>query len=101
MNHYRFNYGNKIIIEVMDNPFEIIMAKLMELESKIDSIAMQTTGGRYDETFSRKEAAAYLKVHVDTVTRLAVSGQLKKSNIGRNMKFKRSDLDDYLKENMD
>lgn len=82
----------------MDNPFNIIMAKLMEIESKIDSIAKQKKEV-YDETLSRKEAAAYLKVHVDTITRLVVSGQLKKSNIGRNMKFKRSDLDEYLKEN--
>ncbi|WP_313419387.1 helix-turn-helix domain-containing protein [Sphingobacterium multivorum] len=84
--------------DIVSNPFQTLYDAILELKQEITDLK-QLNSAIDDRLMSRQEAAAYLKVHVDTVTRLTSSGQLKKSNIGRNLKFRKSDLDQYLDEN--
>ncbi|MGJ1236354.1 MULTISPECIES: helix-turn-helix domain-containing protein [Sphingobacterium] len=84
--------------DIVSNPFQTLYDAILELKQEITDLK-QLNSAIDDRLMSRQEAAAYLKVHVDTVTRLASSGQLKKSNIGRNLKFRKSDLDQYLNNN--
>ncbi|WP_333620945.1 helix-turn-helix domain-containing protein [Sphingobacterium multivorum] len=84
--------------DIVSNPFQMLYDAILELKQEITDLK-QLNSSIDDRLMSRQEAAAYLKVHVDTVTRLASSGQLKKSNIGRNLKFRKSDLDQYLDDN--
>ena len=80
------------------NPYQILFEMMLELKTDLDELKRMRMVAE-DKWLTRKEAAKYLKVHVDTITRLVNSGQLKKSNVGRNLKFKQSDLDQYLDEN--
>lgn len=84
--------------DIVSNPFQTLYDSILELKPEITDLK-QLSSAIDDRLMSHHEAAAYLKVHVDTVTRLASSGQLKKSNIGRNLKFRKSDLDQYLDDN--
>jgi len=83
----------------MENPFEVLMAKLLEIESKVDSLLGEKYEVKDDGLLTKKEAANYLRVSLSTLTNLVNSGQLIKSNIGRNPKFRKSNLDSFLKEN--
>ncbi|HBW79918.1 MAG TPA: hypothetical protein DEF78_06195 [Sphingobacterium sp.] len=79
------------------NPFQTLFDMMVQLRADVADLKQMRSKGA-DTILSREEAAKYLKVHVDTITRLVNSGQLKKSSVGRNLKFKQSDLDQYLDE---
>ena len=44
-----------------------------------------------------EQAAQYLKIHVDTVHRLAAQGKLRRHGSRRMYRFLKEDLDEYLK----
>ncbi|WP_286777048.1 helix-turn-helix domain-containing protein [Sphingobacterium sp. UBA2074] len=83
---------------ILENPFQALFDMMVELKAEVAELKQMRSKGA-DTILSREEAAKYLKVHVDTITRLVNSGQLKKSSVGRNLKFKQSDLDQYLDDN--
>lgn len=84
--------------DIVSNPFQTLYDAILELKAEVVSLKDMRSADD-DKLLTRKEAAAYLKVHVDTVTNLVTSGQLRKSNVGRNLKFRKSDLDQYLDDN--
>ncbi|HAL51866.1 MAG TPA: hypothetical protein DCP78_06465 [Sphingobacterium sp.] len=84
--------------DILANPFQTLFDMMVELKAEVAELKQMRSKGA-DTILSREEAANYLKVHVDTITKLVNSGQLKKSSVGRNLKFKQSDLDQYLDEN--
>lgn len=49
-----------------------------------------------DKTYSADEAATYLKVHRNTVLKLARSGELRAGKVGRRWVFIKEDLQEYL-----
>lgn len=84
--------------DIVSNPFQTLYDAILELKAEVVSLK-EIRSADNDKLLTRKEAAAYLKVHVDTVSSLVTSGQLRKSNVGRNLKFRKSDLDQYLDDN--
>jgi excisionase family DNA binding protein len=50
-----------------------------------------------ESLLTAKEAAAYLRVHVNTVKRLVKAGELRHYRLGRgDLRFRREDIDDWL-----
>ena len=45
-----------------------------------------------------EQAAQYLKIHVDTLHRLAAQGKVKRHGTRRMYRFLKDDLDEYLKD---
>ena len=50
------------------------------------------------KTLNSEETARFLKVHIETVSRLAKTGQLPGAKIGRSWVFLEEDLIEYLRE---
>ena len=50
------------------------------------------------KTLNLEETARFLKVHIETVSRLAKTGQLPGAKIGRSWVFLEEDLIEYLRE---
>lgn len=84
--------------ELLTNPFQEIYNVILELKQDIADLK-QYKEPVDDSLLTKKEAASYLRVSLSTLTNLVNSGQLVKSNIGRNPKFRKSNLDKYLDDN--
>lgn len=55
----------------------------------------------YDEVMTSTEAAAYLKMHVKTVCRLAKEGKIPAKKVGSEWRFIKSVLDKWLIEELE
>lgn len=84
--------------ELLTNPFQEIYNVILELKQDIAELK-QYKEPVEDSLLTKNEAAKYLRVSLTTITNLVNSGQLVKSNIGRNPKFRKSNLDKYLDDN--
>jgi len=51
-----------------------------------------------DEIFTLKEVAAYLKIGERTVYRLVQEGKLPGFKVGGSWRFKRTDIEDWIRE---
>lgn len=81
----------------IQNPYELLLARLDGIESKVDHILAEKS--HKDEILTKTEAAKYLKCSVQTIGNLVRAEDLKCSRLGRNPKFLKSELDRYLGEN--
>jgi excisionase family DNA binding protein len=52
----------------------------------------------FEELFSTKEAALYLRIHVKTLQRLAREGRVPTARIGKYWRFRLSDLDRWVRQ---
>lgn len=90
----------------MTNPFEILDSRLTKQEQLLKQILNQITkigpvnkeGNMLDRTklATRQVAADYLEVSVGTIDNLVRSKQLKSTRIGKSVRFRWQDLDDFL-----
>lgn len=51
----------------------------------------------FDEILTTKQAALYLQVHETTVSQMASRGELPGRKVGRDWRFVRSELTDYVR----
>ncbi len=49
-----------------------------------------------EQLMDTEQVAAYLKVHVKTVTNMVDRGELKAYKVGRHWRYRKSDVDAYL-----
>ena len=82
----------------MENPFELIMNKINELNDKLDYLTSRIDSDDKPQTLSVKEVAKELDVTQLTVRNWIKKGTLKASKIGRKVMINRTDLDNSLKE---
>ena len=55
-------------------------------------------GPEFERLYSAEEAAAYLRLHVKTLQRLAHDGKVPCARIGKYWRFRLSDLDRWVRE---
>ena len=55
------------------------------------------TDPQVEELMTAKEAAAYLRVHLQTIYQWQLDGKIPAEKAGRSLRFRKSDLDAWLK----
>lgn len=86
----------------MENPFEILLRRLNEVDRKLDTLLSkpEETPGKDDlpEFLDRKQAAAFLGVTVGSIDKYCQKGILRKKYIGGKPLFERDELRKILKK---
>lgn len=78
----------------MQNPYQMILDRLDEIESAV--LRISSPQKSEDVNMEVKEAAQYINHCEHTLRKLAVNGVIKHSRPGRKFIFKKSDLDEFL-----
>lgn len=90
-------------MDMMTNPFEIILKKQERLERQIEQL-MNIVSKQYSESgdldksklATRKDAAHYLGVSIATIDNLVRSRQLNPTRVGASVRFKWDALDEFV-----
>ena len=56
-----------------------------------------TPNGSHEQPWTTEEAAAFLRIHPRTLTRLAAQGEIPAFRIGKHWRFRPSDVDAWMR----
>jgi len=80
----------------MENPFELILARLDRIERAIERIKIPVQNPPVNELMDIKEVVSYLKISSSAIYKLTASNGIPHYKNGKKVYFKKSEIDDWI-----
>ena len=83
----------------MENPFELILAKLDRIENAIANLKITNPAPKMFAPMNVREVSEYLKISVSSIYKLTSSSGIPHYKSGKKLYFKKEDIDEWIFSN--
>ena len=83
----------------MENPFELILAKLDRIENAITNLNTTNPAPIIFAPMNVREVSEYLKISVSSIYKLTSSSQIPHYKSGKKLYFKKDEIDEWIFSN--
>jgi excisionase family DNA binding protein len=83
----------------MENPFELILAKLDRIENAIVNLKITNQVPTMSAPMNVGEVSEYLKISVSSIYKLTSSSQIPHYKCGKKLYFKKDEIDEWIFSN--